>query len=418
MAGKLSDQFLIVAWGDVDVCAGERDALLALATLAARFGLAGFCGRRDFAMANGDFPLMQVFDAERIPESPGEFFKLENFAGIRLLVDAVEGVKAAFEKVMCHGAVGGEHELFNDAMGDVALAAADINHVLLRVEFDDGLGKIEIDRAIFVAAGVEELSETFHGAEMVVHVSVTLAHFRIAVEHLVDVAVGHALGRTDHAGNHDGSEGASGGIKMHDGAHDEALFARIERAHAIRKSFGKHGNGAIDEINGIAAEAGFAIERGFGSDVVGYVGNVNLQEPAAIVATFDVDGIVEIARRFTVDGDDGEFAKIFSGFAVGVTDRASQALAFLKNFGGKGVGQVMLADDDFGIHTEIAGTAHDFNDATGWCSATTAIMQKLSIDYGAVELGNMWQTFAAVGLFFFGQLKLLAESGGEFFAGN
>ena len=173
-------------------------------------------------------------------------------------------MKAAFEQVVCDGAVGGEHELFNDAMGDVALAAADVGHVLLVVEFDDRLGEIEIDRAIFAAAGIEELGQIFHGAEMVVHVGVALARFGIAVEDLVDVGVGHAFGGSNHAGNHDGGERASGGIEVHDGAHDQSVFARIERAHAVRESFGKHGNGAIDEVNGIAAEAGFAIERRFG----------------------------------------------------------------------------------------------------------------------------------------------------------
>ena len=42
----------------------------------------------------------------------------------------------------------------------------DVGHALLFVEFDDGLGKIEIDGAVFVAARVEEQREFFHVAEM------------------------------------------------------------------------------------------------------------------------------------------------------------------------------------------------------------------------------------------------------------
>jgi hypothetical protein len=145
---------------------------------------------------------------------------------------------------------------------------------------------------------------------------------------------------------------------------------------------------------------------------------VHLKEPAAIVATLDVNGVVEISRSFSVDCDNGKFAKIFAALAIGITDRMSHALTFLKDIGRKGVGQVMLADDDFGVHAEIAGTTDDFNDAAGGSGATATIMKKLGIDDSAVQLGDMRKAFAAARLFFFGELKLFAESGGEFFAGN
>ena len=71
-------------------------------------------------------------------------------------MDAVEGCNAAFQQVAVDRAIGGQHEFFDQAVGDVAFAARDVGHVLLVVELDYAFGEIEIDGAVFVAAGVEE----------------------------------------------------------------------------------------------------------------------------------------------------------------------------------------------------------------------------------------------------------------------
>jgi len=203
---------------------------------------------------------------------------------------------------------------------------------------------------------------------------------------------------------------------MHDGAEDEALFAGIERAHAVGESFRKHGNGAIDEVDGIAAEAGFAIERRLGTNVVGDVGDVHLKEPAAVFAALDVNGVVEVAGGFAVNGDDGEFAEIFPAGAVAFGNGQGEALGLLQNFAGEGMGKMMFANDDFGIHTEIAGTAKDFDDASGGRSAGARIAEEFDVDDGAVELRDVREALVARGVLG-GRKKLFAESGREFFAG-
>jgi hypothetical protein len=274
-------------------------------------------------VADSDFALVEIFNAEGIAKGVGEFLEFEDFANVGFFVDAMKTLDAAVDEVVSDGTISGEHEFFDDAVGDVAFTAADVGHAPLFVEFDDGLGEIEIDGAVVFAAGIEEQSEAAHDKEMMVKVGVTLRHFGVAGENLVDVGVGHALGGTDDAGNHDGGEHVSGGIEIHDGAHDQALFAGIERADAVGERFGEHGNGAVDEIDGIAAEAGFAIERRFGMNIVSDVGNVNLEEPSAIVAALDVNGVVEITSGFAVDGDDGKFAKIFAASTIGFGDGVS-----------------------------------------------------------------------------------------------
>jgi hypothetical protein len=205
---------------------------------------------------------------------------------------------------------------------------------------------------------------------------------------------------------------------VHDGAHDQALFARLQGAHAVGKGFGKHGNGAIDEVNGIAAEARFAVERGFGKNVVGDVGDVNLQEPAAIFAALDIDGVVEIASGLTVDGDDGERAEILASGDVGGGDRNGEMFGFGGDVLWEDVREMMLTNDDFGVDTEFSGTSEDFDDAAGGWSAAAGVAKQFNVDDGAIEFGDVWQSFAARGEFFCGGQKLLAKGGRKFVAGS
>src|SRR6266404_8452174 len=89
------------------------------------------------------------------------------------------------EQICRHRAVRRQHELLDQAMRDVALAARDIDHALLLVELDYRLRQIEIDRAMLVAPGVQQQSELFHIAKMVRQRSVQRGGLGIALEDLV-----------------------------------------------------------------------------------------------------------------------------------------------------------------------------------------------------------------------------------------
>jgi hypothetical protein len=151
---------------------------------------------------------------------------------------------------------------------------------------------------------------------------------------------------------------------------------------------------------------------------VGDVGDVHLEEPAAVLAALDVNGIVEIAGRFAVNRDDGKLAKILASGAVGIADGASNLFGVVDDFGRKGVRQVVLADDDFGVDAEIAGTAEDFGDASGGGHAPTAIAGNFGIDDGSIELGDVGEAFASSGLLLRGGKELFAESAGKFVSGG
>ena len=94
---------------------------------------------------------------------------------------------------------------------------------------------------------------------------------------------------------------------------------------------------------------------------MGNVGDVDLQFVVAVFELADVDGVVEIARGFSVDGDDGELAVVaamaqgFGGNAgcVGRFVGRYQGLGFFDHFGREAVGQVKFADDDFDVDAEV-----------------------------------------------------------------
>ncbi len=99
-------------------------------------------------------------------------------------------------------------------------------------------------------------------------------------------------------------------VDLHDRAHHQAIYVRIQRADAVGKFLGQHGHGAIRKINGSAAQARFAIERRSAANVMRHVGDVHLQLETAAGPRRDVHGVVEIARRFAVNGDDRQVAEI------------------------------------------------------------------------------------------------------------
>ena len=141
----------------------------------------------------------QRADAERISESRGDDFEVVDALGVGLLVDAVEAGDAVRLEIVRDAFVGREHELFDQAVRDVALGAGDGLHQAEFVEFDDGLGEIEVDRSAALAFAVQDLLQVAHELERRDQRGVAGALGRIAFEDGVDGGVGHALGGADDA---------------------------------------------------------------------------------------------------------------------------------------------------------------------------------------------------------------------------
>ncbi len=103
-------------------------------------------------------------------------------------------------------------------------------------------------------------------------------------------------------------------IELHDATEDEAVFVGAQAADVGRELLRQHGDGAIGEVDAGAAQAGFEIESGVGLNVLGHVGDVDLEFVAgAVGALADENGVVEVARGFAVDGDDGQRAEVGAG---------------------------------------------------------------------------------------------------------
>ena len=91
---------------------------------------------------------------------------------------------------------------------------------------------------------------------------------------------------------------------------------------------------------------------------------------------------------------------------------------FVGDFAGKRVRQVVLADDDFGVHAEIAGAAEDFDYAADGRGAFASVADEFGVDDGAVEFRNVREAEALTGAFFFTGEQLFAKGDREFFAGG
>ena len=122
----------------------------------------------------------------------------------------------------------------------------------------------------------------------------------------------------------------------------------------------EHGDGAVREVDRVAAQPRFKVEIGRGSNVLGYIRDMDLQLPLAVRLFADEHGVVEVTRGLAVNGDDRQAAEV-----VPLVD-APRHLFFVKprniarllEYGiREDARQVMLADDNLDVHTEVIGVA-------------------------------------------------------------
>ena len=110
------------------------------------------------------------------------------------------------------------------------------------------------------------------------------------------------------------------------------------------------------------------------------------QAPLAVLA--DKDGVVEVLGGLTVDGNDGQIAKIAAagGFLlVQVGDRAR----LLENIGRENMGQMMLADDDFDVDTEVIFPAQNLDHPAARGTGGRRPVGDLHVDHHALQPGTV-----------------------------
>ena len=244
--------------------------------------------------------------AERIAEVGGDGLEVEDALGIGLFVNAIERGDALVFQIAGDALVGRQHELLDDAVGDVALRARDALHQAVLVELDDRLGQIEIDGAAAHALAVQDHRQLAHQLEDIDQPVIVLAQRRIAFEDEVDVGVGHALGRADDALVQRVADDLALMVDLHHAREHQAVDLRTQAAQVGGELDRQHGHGAVGEIDGGSAQARFQVDGRAFAHVVRNVGDVDLQFEIAVRHAAHGDGIVEVARGFAVDGDDGQ----------------------------------------------------------------------------------------------------------------
>src|SRR5579884_3046646 len=114
---ELFQEALVMVRGDAQLRrTREGHAHGAFAAVTVGIGAAGLGGSGNTAMANGDFALLEIFDAKRIAKSAGQFLEFEDLPRVWFFVNAMERRNAAAQQVAGNGAVSGEHEFLDQAM--------------------------------------------------------------------------------------------------------------------------------------------------------------------------------------------------------------------------------------------------------------------------------------------------------------
>ena len=110
--------------------------------------------------------------------------------------------------------------------------------------------------------------------------------------------------------------------KVDESGEREAVDERLEAADAVAQALREHRDDAVGEVDAVAARERLAVEGAAGADIMGDIGDVDAEPPAAGQA-LDVDGIVEIPGVVGIDGDD-EFRRAILAARRRRVDRRSR----------------------------------------------------------------------------------------------
>src|SRR6185437_13434177 len=93
----------------------------------------------------------------------------------------------------------------------------------------------------------------------------------------VHVRVGHAMGGADDTFSKVIADDFSLAVKLHDAGEDETVKVGAQGANVCGEFERQHGHGSVREINRRAALAGFFVNGRAAFNILGDIGNVDLQ---------------------------------------------------------------------------------------------------------------------------------------------
>ncbi len=103
-----------------------------------------------------------------------DLLEFEHPLRVRTFVNTEDHRHARRLEVRRHGLIRGQHELLDETVRDVARRARHARHLAEFVEFEQRLGKIEVDRPPAGALAVQDRGQLLHGLEARLERRVTL----------------------------------------------------------------------------------------------------------------------------------------------------------------------------------------------------------------------------------------------------
>src|SRR3989338_5063629 len=149
--------------------------------------------------------------------------------------------------------------------------------------------------------------------------------------------------------------------------HGQTIDMRVQRAQAVGQFFRQHRDNPLREVHRVTTYLSLGVQRRIDLHIVRYVGDGDIQLPAAgkqppVAAVFlAIHRIVKVAGVFTVDGDERQMAQIDALFFVLLFDfRLELARLFNYSFG-PDVGNIVAAQSNVDFHARRHIVANHFN---------------------------------------------------------
>ncbi len=305
-------------------------------------------------------PLLQP-----VPQGPGEFGEFLDLARVGPFVDAVERRPSRGGEFPGDALVGQEHELLDDAVGEVALGGDDARHPALGVEPDIGIRQVEIHGPPGVPFPRQGAAQPRHVLQEGNQPGVERAQGWVPVaEDRGDGRVGQPGAAADHPPGEAPGDDAPPGGDLHQGRQHEPVHARLQAADPAREFRGEHRNRPVGEIDRSAPRIGGRIQFRPFADVVRHVRDVHAEEPVARLQFAQADGVVEIARALPVDGDGGLPAEILPAPAFLLQDPVRDRLRLPERLRGEIDREPVFVLDDPVFDPRLARIAQDLQDFT------------------------------------------------------
>ena len=259
--------------------------------------------------------------------------------------------------------VGGQHEFFNNRLGDRAGTFFNRNRHALVIQLDFQFRQVKVDRAAAESFLSQGGGEGFHFFQHRHERRILRLQGSILVgQNPPDDRIAEPGADADHAGEQFILDDSAAAVDIHFGRERQPVLALIEAADAVGQAVRQHRDDPVHQIDTGAALARFLIERTVFPHIVADIGNMYAKPEQAGADLFDMYGIIKVFGVFPVDGYNGEFAQITPSGQFIRLDRCSNFIRFLRRCRRKIGWQLMHRHDGQHIDARLTQLAKDLRD--------------------------------------------------------